>query len=480
MSAPLLWIIFPGLMGISLFFVRYRTRLVILTSAGTTLFLAWTAWQIPIDEVISLGPLSIKISETLSVFGREFSFTNLERPLLAFLFLSSFLWILGSYIAQPGQLFVPSSLVMVSLLIAALAVEPFLYAALLIEISVLLSIPLLAPPHKPAGRGVFRFLAFQTFGMPFILFTGWMLAGVGASSTNLDLIIRAGALLGLGFAFLLAVFPFHTWIPMLAREIHPYIAAFIFFIIPTAISLFALGFLDRFVWLREEPSVYLLLRIVGIIMVVIGGVWAGFQTHLGKMFGYAVVMEIGLSLAAIGLGNSLGVSLYIALLLPRLISFIVWASALALLYRISRENLLFDSVQGVGIQYPFIAFSLLAAQLSLTGIPLFAGFPVRIALWSELSKISPALAFGALVGNAALLAGSLRALLVLMKPVENTHPPEGASTQEGSTIPLEHIANTSILLFVISSGLLLIIGLFPQWFYPALNDLPLMFEHLGI
>ena len=136
-------------MGIGLFFFRYRTRLVILTSAGTTLFLAWIAWQIPIDEVISLGPLSIKISETLSVFGREFSFTNLERPLLAFLFLSSFLWILGSYIAQPGQLFVPSSLVMVYVLIAALALEPFRYASLLLKISLLLSMTLLGPPHKP-------------------------------------------------------------------------------------------------------------------------------------------------------------------------------------------------------------------------------------------------------------------------------------------------------------------------------------------
>jgi len=267
---------------------------------------------------------------------------------------------------------------------------------------------------------------------------------------------------------------------MLAQEIHPYIAAFLFFIIPTAISLFALGFLDRFVWLREEPSVYLLLRFVGVVMIVIGGVWAAFQTHLGKMFGFAVVMEIGLSLTAIGLGNSQGISLFIALLLPRLLSFIVWASALSLLYRISRENLSFDALQGLGIQYPFIAFGLLAAQLSLTGIPLLAGFPVRIALWSELSQISPALAVGALIGNVALLAGSLRAVLVLMKPVGNSDSSDGKRAQEDSAIHSEQIKNTSILFFVISSSLLLIIGLFPQWFYPALNDLPLMFEHLGI
>jgi formate hydrogenlyase subunit 3/multisubunit Na+/H+ antiporter MnhD subunit len=479
MSALLVWVLFPGFVAAILFLFRHDRFPTALIGSGVAFLLGWVAWQVPIGEVISLGPIAIKISETMSVLGRDFSFTNLERPLLAFLYLATALWLLGSYFADPGELFVPAALAIVSLLIAALAVEPFLFAALLIEIAVLLSIPLLAPPRKPAGPGLFRYLAFQTFGMPFILFTGWMLAGVGASPGDLELVVLAGALLAMGFAFLLAVFPFHTWIPMLASEVHPYIIGFLFFTLPTVISMFALGFLDRYSWLRESESVYILFRGVGIVMVVVGGLWAAFQNHLGKIFGYAAIMEIGLSLAAIGLGSREGIPLYFALFLPRLISYLVWATALSFIYRISLEDLTFSSVQGLGLQYPYMVVGLLAAQFSLAGIPLFAGFPVRIALWSELAQVSPVLVIGALFGNFALLAGGLRTLMVLMKTDEKNRIPVDIDVGGNAFPTSESIPMYSILLFSLASGLLLLVGLLPQWFLPTFTSLSQMFEHLG-
>ena len=62
-----------------------------------------------------------------------------------------------------------------------------LFAALFIEMAVLLSVPLVTSIYKPPGKGIIRFLIYQTLAMPFILLSGWLLAGVEASPGNLAL-----------------------------------------------------------------------------------------------------------------------------------------------------------------------------------------------------------------------------------------------------------------------------------------------------
>ena len=272
MTAPQLWVILPAILGVVLFFFRRWWNALIVSGLVLSLWLAWAAWLLPFGEAISIGSFSLKISESYFLLGREFQLLEAERPFIAFLYLVNALWIFGAYFSRPPALFVPFALISVALLTAALAVEPFLYAALLIEAIALLSVPLLVQPGQKSRRGVLRFLAFQTFGMPFLLFTGWMLAGVEASPGQIELVVRAGVLLAVGFAFFLAIFPFHSWIPMVAQESHPFVAAYLFFMLPGVVSLFGLGFLDRFIWLRESENLLLLLRMIGQSFIILAAV----------------------------------------------------------------------------------------------------------------------------------------------------------------------------------------------------------------
>jgi NADH-quinone oxidoreductase subunit N len=422
MSAPVLWIFFPAAISVFLFVLKQHTRLTSILGVVTALLLAVLAWKMPQAEIISIGPLTFTFFPSLSVLGRQLVLEANTRPILALIYLTSAFWFGGAYPARAGQHFVPLGLGIVALLTATLAVKPFLYAALLIQIAVFMSIPLLLMPGKQVGKGILRFLSFQTVGTPFILFTGWLITGAEAVPGDTSSFLRTIIPLGLGFSFLLAIFPFHTWVPMLAEETHPYAAAFILFLLPGIISLFGLSFFETYAWMRNSAVIFTVLRLAGALMVITGGILAAFQGHLGRMLGYAVTVEIGLSLLAIGIhqginigasGFSPSLAIFFALFLSRGLALGVWGLGLSAIQEWS-SSLSFEDVRGQGRKLPVAAASVILAHFSLAGLPLLVGFPPRLALLGELGSQWPLITFWVLIGCLGLLGGGLRTLAVLI------------------------------------------------------------------
>ncbi len=464
MSAPLIWILLPAMAAVFFMALRRWSKLVTVLGTLAALMLAWAAWQIPIGEGFEVVAWSIKLADTVSVLGRRFTLEDADRPLLALIYLNTALWFSLAWMARPGELFIPLGLGMVSLLTASLAVDPFLFAALFIQIAVLLSVPVLIPTGRPVGRGVLRFLSFQTLGAPFILFTGWLLAGVEASPGELALVARASILLGLGFLFLLGIFPFHSWIPMLTTEVKPFLAGFIFVTLPGMVALFGIGFLDRFVWLRESIALQSLLLTVGSLMVVVGGLTSLFQKHLGRMVGSAVILEIGLAALAVSLVNRAGVEIFFALMVQRSLSLIFWTLALTLIQD-QYGDLELSALHGVGRQTPLIAIGLLVSQLSLAGLPLLGGFFVRLLLFRELASHNPGAVLAILLGSVGLFGAALRTFAVFW--TEDVHA--------------VHAARNLIVQIVFLAGLalLIVVGLLPDLFTQSLAQLAGAYPNLA-
>ena len=473
MTAPLIWIVLPAIFAGILLILRHWERPVVILGIVMSLLLALFAWTSPIGETLRVGPLSIKLDDTLTVLGRRFILNPSDAPVLTLIYLGLAFWYGGSIFARVSHLFVPIGMGIAALLTSAIAVEPFLYSALIIELVTIISIPLLSPPARPVGRGVLRYLTFQTLAMPLILFTGWILAGVEAGPADSTLVIHGNILLALGFAFLLAVFPFHTWVPMLAEETHPYVAAFMFYLLSLVITFFGIDFLERYVWLRNFPGTMELFRLGGMLMVLLGGLSVAFQRHLGRMLGFAVLVETGLSLLAVstGLGGeqlSSALSILFSSLLPRGLALGVWALALSALTNTAdgpaalQESLHFGALQGKGRQFSIATGVLVLAIFSLAGFPLLAGFPIRLTLWEALSKQSPFAAAAALLACLGLLAGGIRALAVLITDSEEL---EWKVTEAWGD---------RVLLILGGLGLLLV-GLFPQWFLPSLARMAAVF-----
>lgn len=464
MSAPLLWIIIPAFAGLLVLLTSHQ-RVLSMLGGSLTLILALLALTIPIDLAIQIGNFSLKISPAIEILGRRLVLIPADGPLLAILYALVAMWFFGGEVTGTAHRLVPFGFMITALLVASIAVEPFLYAAILIEMAILLAVPMLLPLNRVPGPGVVRFLIYQTLGMPFILFAGWLLAGVEASPGDLELAIQSASILGLGFAFLLAVFPLYTWLPMLAEETSPYILGFLFWILPTLTIIFGMGFLDRYAWLRTFEQLSQIMTLGGLLMVVTGGLWSAFQRHLGRQMAYAVIAETGFSLLAFSLPPEKALETAFLLIIPRSLALLIWAMSLTQMKE-QVESLRFSAVQGLAHSQPITTAGLVLAHLSVAGFPLLAGFPVRLALWEGLASQSLSIAFWFLVGIMGLLTGAIRTLAVLVMAPQGTGWKPDERWGSGIMIGLGTIG-------------LFILGVFPQTIRFALVNLPTMFEHLG-
>lgn len=476
MNVALIWMFFPAACGAVLLFLQRQQRLVYIVGIVVALSLSLLAWQLPIGEPISLGSAKFVIEDSFTILGRSFVLQSNDRFYLVLLYQGLVFWFGGAALARVNRLFVPLGLGMVALLTASLSVEPFLYAAPLLALTALVSVPLLSQPGKP-NRGVLRLISFIFLGFPFILFSGWLLQGLETAPQDASSLLEINVIIGLGFALLLGIFPFHTWISMLLLEGNPFAVAFVLYELPVAVSILGLSFIERYPWLiTGELST--VLQFVGVLMVVLGGVWAGFQRHLGRMIGQAVIMETGFSLLAISLLGSYSqqaLSLFFTLILPRGLSLGIWGLALSVLQNAMQgENkelppeqaLNYRQVQGIAQRYPVASAALLLAHFSLAGFPLLAGFPVRLALLGALSNESISIGLACLFGLAGLMAGGIRTLAVFISA-------EGVLAWESlETIPQR-------LLLVLGAAMLILVGLFPQWFTPFLVQMMAIFPNLS-
>jgi NADH-quinone oxidoreductase subunit N len=463
LNAPQIWILVPGIAAIILFLLRHWYRSTVLAGVILTCLLALLAWILPVGKIIELGPWTFQVDESFFVLGRRLFLENGDRPLLTMVYILAAFWFGASYIARAGRMLVPLGLAVVALLTAALAVEPFLYAALFIEMAVLVSVPILLIPGKPLGRGILRFIILQTIGMPFILFTEWMLTGVETSPGDITMVMRAAGILGLGFMFLMAILPFHSWVPMLAEDSHPYAVSFVLILLPWMVFLFGLGFLDRYTWLRSNEQVYELLRLAGVLMVLTGGIGAAFQRQLGRILGFAVILEIGFTLLATGIQG--GAWLTFVLMFPRALAFGVWSLAMAYLWN-QGQKMDYQSLQGIGRRMPVVAAAMVLAQFSVAGFPLLAGFPIKLVLWDQVATVSAWQALFSLLGSIGLFASGLRTLAVFVTGPDD-HPWK--------------ITESWQFLLLLGAGIaaLVLAGIFPQLFLPALISGLNAFSHLS-
>lgn len=449
MSTPLVWIGLPILIGLFLALFNRWSTFVTIASTCVAAGLAVAAWLMPSGDQIVIGSWSTPLTHRIGFGSLQLTLLPEDQSLMILLYSMTAFLMAGCLAVRSQRRLAPYGLVIIGLFVAALSIEPLHLGALIFPLAVFLSIIILAPPGSKIEKGLLRFLVFQMVGVAFILLTGWAFGEDVKLVADPPALTRALLIFGIGFALLFAIFPLYTWVIMIAQGCHPYAAVFVFLTLFGSYNLYFQSFLGRYSWLLVAVDILDVVRIAGVLMVATGGAWAAFQRNLGRTLGYAVVIEVGYSLLAIGLQDF---SLYTAMLVPRVLTLAVWGLGLDFLKE-HVDNLDFKTVQGMARQYPFTSAAILLAHFSLAGLPALASFPVLLAMWNRLASVSVILTIWCTLGSFGLIANGFRSLAVLvMGSAEST-------MEETETLAQRFYLVVGIL------GLW-VVGTFPQLVYP--------------
>ena len=445
MSAPALVFTLIAFLAVATLGLRRRAYLPFAIAGISCALIGLFVLYAPLDSAFSLFGIPVRLESTWQVLGRALSLDAQDRAGVGFLFLVGALFFGVGWAVAPGRSFVPAVLIALGLLAGALTIEPFLFAAIFLELAAMACVLILIPPGSRSERGVLNLLVLYTMAMMAILFTGWLLENVGVTSVTPELALRVVLLLGLGFLILLFVPPFHYWLPSVAERVNPYSLAFVAIILQSSGMFFLLRFLDNFAWMRADPRISTAIQAAGVLMIIFGTLVAVSQISFLKIAVYVLLADIGVSLLAIGSELAVGTEIALGLMSVRVISLGLWGLGAASMSKTGYSK-------GAGRRAPLATAAGLVGVMSLAGFPLTAGFPWR---WTLLTQLTEAPRFGELLmvfSTVAILWAVLRWTRVLFEL--------GSAEADVVVDPPPTLAVT----FMASACLLL--GIFPQLAIP--------------
>jgi len=462
MNAPILWMLLPAVISLLLLTLqnkRIRNYLFIIVSVvmvGITLI-------VRIDLIGMKKFYTFDISSTLVILGRSFALFENDKFFIQFVYAFNAIWGISLIIFKKSARIIPLGLLYSSLLIAAISVEPFLYSAFFIEIAVIMSIPLMMNPDSKEITGATRYLVFLTLSMPFILLAGWFLAGGEIIPVNPEQLVQAALLLGLGFILWLAVFPFHSWVPMVFSETDPLKSGYILLLLESTFFILILKFINGFVWLREYGVFFQALLILGVIMTVFGSIGLIFQKSLKKLIGFELLHTIGVLLLSIGLSPTVGVSLFSYIFGARILSFSLLCWSISALENSTADHYP-ENFTKVSMLSLISAVCMIYSLLALSGMPLTVGFPPMQLLYQLLGEKFSSILILLIISNSLLTIVAFRTIARVIDIEFEIKKPFEIGKEE--------------IFLLTSLFLLILIGIIPNSLLPKFQNLIIGFEFL--
>jgi NADH:ubiquinone oxidoreductase subunit 2 (subunit N) len=425
-------------------------------AAGISTLIAVT----PLDQAVSLGPVTVNLGAPFVVWGRVLLIEPVDRLPIMFMGYTAAMLFLVAWRLLPHSNFFPVGLAIMAMLVGTLMVEQVVYAALLVEIAAILT---LFPLHEPIvdasgtryggrAKGGLQYLVYATLALPGLMVTQLLLEQFTIFPGDLGLLQSATILLGLSLAILLGAVPFQSWLSTVAMDGSPPVVTFLFTVNVGTVWFLLFSYLENYRWLGEQAEFSSLFTGVGLLMMVIGGVLAASQRRLGRMVGYATLVDNGAMFLALGARQTSGVALTLMILMARPLALGLMTLGLDGLRRLGGGEDRVDNLVGAAWAAPWRTLAFMIGGIAMAGFPLSLGFAARWGLYRLVAENSLAQATAALLGSAGVMMGLVSTARVLLAPA----PPRGrfVIAREDPVV---------LVLILLLMGGTLFLGVFPQF-----------------
>jgi len=331
--------------------------------------------------VLPGAALVISPDASLDVLGRALRVQAEDRMPLGLLFIASALLFLLSWRAPQGRFFTALGLMVLSALVVALIVRPFLYAALAFELSAAFAVLMIQAERggERSTLGALRYLSAVTLAMPLLLIAGWVIDSTDITSvtdlTSVESVYGPAIVLLLAsFGLLLGAIPIFNWVHPVMRDAPPLVAAFLAAVGVGAFSFLLLKLLRTYEWLRLAPLFTRSLIAGGLVLIAFGGLLAWAQQSFVRLMACAVFVEIGCLLLNLGSVSRTGVEAMAFSLPARALALGAFGLGVWRL-RVARNSDHFFAIRGLRDGWAGLALGI--GGLSLAGLPGTLGFVSR-------------------------------------------------------------------------------------------------------
>lgn len=252
----------------------------------------------------------------------------------------------------------------------------------------------------------------------------------------------------LGFAFKVALFPFHTWTPDVYQGAPTPVTTFMATAVKAASFIAFLRFFHSEGY-GQSPNLMNVMMWIAVLTMLVGNVAALMQNNFKRVLAYSSIAHSGyamVGLIAAVFGGNFGEGAASLLFYLFSYAFMTMGSfaLIALLERHGNTLVNVSDLRGLGRRYPVLGLSLTVLMLSLAGIPPTLGFFAKFYVFSAaIEQDMYWLVFWGVIGSAISVYYYLRPVVMMYM-----------SEEEGSEIMTTHLMTR---MTVIASALVIVV-----------------------